>query len=193
MTRVSTLTEGSDFFKVVFSGQWKLHEQPDGSYFFDYDGDTFEHILCYLRTQSLATPVFPLFFDQTNGHDYIKYQRVLTMAQFLQIPRLEQWITEEEYSQALQIDVFANVHEGTRWISGKHDSSVKVEYYPFTENVRVFVCPRGVCSHRGRPNRCDLQCRRARVPGRDPFENVQIVSALEVRTKVVFPEGALSA
>ncbi len=48
-TSIETLTNECDYFTSYFSGRWETKYESDGSLFFDWNGDTFEHILDYQR------------------------------------------------------------------------------------------------------------------------------------------------
>jgi hypothetical protein len=62
---------------VLFSRQWG-DKQDDGSSFVDADADLFKHILRYLRRG-----VLPVFYD---------------------IERLEKWLSEKKYMEAIETD-----------------------------------------------------------------------------------------
>ena len=59
-TRVDTLTREKDtFFTALFSEQWELEMNPDDrSIFIDRDGRLFNHILTYLRTNTVPNNIW---------------------------------------------------------------------------------------------------------------------------------------
>ncbi|KAJ0419346.1 BTB/POZ protein [Aspergillus carlsbadensis] len=79
----STLTEQSTNFKSLLSGRWNS-ARSDGSYFVDADPDLFAHILNYLRRPD----VYPIFYDDVKGHDYLKYHALLSEARYFGIDAL---------------------------------------------------------------------------------------------------------
>jgi len=48
-TSVTTLTTKSNFFRAMFSGNYKNEKDENGAYFIDRDGSNFDIILNYLR------------------------------------------------------------------------------------------------------------------------------------------------
>lgn len=66
--------------------------------FVDLADDVFSHILQYLRTA-----ILPVFFDQSKGHDYALYYKILHGARHLEITRLARWIDEKKYLDAVKV------------------------------------------------------------------------------------------
>lgn len=82
-TTIETLTKYSDtrltYFKALFSRQWELGKDPkDDSIFIDRDGDLFEYILQYLRTDKIPIDI---------NHDLLR-QDLITEAQFYNLDSL---------------------------------------------------------------------------------------------------------
>ena len=59
-TTLSTLTKYPDsMLGAMFSGRHALVQQEDGSYFIDRDGETFSHVLSYLRDSNIVLALVP--------------------------------------------------------------------------------------------------------------------------------------
>ncbi|CCE31995.1 uncharacterized protein CPUR_05853 [Claviceps purpurea 20.1] len=101
ITTRDTLIRESQFFSRHFSGPWAEPPQ-DGIYFVDADPALFEHILRYLRQS-----VFPLFYRQSIGHNLGLYAALRKEAEFFQIQRLQTWLSQGRYLDA--------VHEKKGW------------------------------------------------------------------------------
>ncbi|PVH91437.1 hypothetical protein DM02DRAFT_472026, partial [Periconia macrospinosa] len=87
----------SEYFKNLFSGDWG-DKQDDGSYFIETDAHIFEHVLRYLRTG-----VLPIFYDNSAGHNFPLYQALLNEAMYFAIKRLQRWLRERKYLDAVKI------------------------------------------------------------------------------------------
>ncbi|KAK7936033.1 hypothetical protein PG985_001528 [Apiospora marii] len=116
-TTLSTLTNESTFFASMFSGDWNNPTTVDGVTFIDSDGHIFRHILAYLRSGR-----FPLFYDAGNHEfDFAQYQALLGEAKFFGIPRLQQWIEQHRYRDAIEVqrcsEFFNNRGELTELLS----------------------------------------------------------------------------
>jgi hypothetical protein len=126
----------SRYFDVLFSGRWG-DKQDDNSYFIEADSDVFEHILRYLRTG-----VLPIFYDNTNGHDYAKYHSLLGEAQYFGIDRLCRWIQERKYLDAVRIRHSADKPQPN--INIRADTQEDVTVHPITLSKPRFFCQLGV-------------------------------------------------
>jgi hypothetical protein len=89
------------WFNNLFSGKWG-DKQEDGSYFIEIDANIFEHILWYLRTG-----VLPVFYDRLVGHDFPLYQALLEESKYFAIDRLQKWLCERKYLDAVKIHYMA--------------------------------------------------------------------------------------
>ncbi|GAB1317180.1 BTB domain-containing protein [Madurella fahalii] len=183
VTTKETLTEESAFFASLLSGRWD-NAQEDGSYFIDTDPILFEHILRYLRRG-----VFPLFFDATKGHDYHLYLSLLEEARYFQIPRLEDWLQKKRYLDAVRADITAEQHDDNP--SFWHERltvpvDATMEYYPSWGTKKVYICPRGIFQHRGRPEACGRRCETARGESSDKFEEEPCLRVLTTKRVIVF-------
>ena len=56
--------------------------------------------------------LLPVFYGSLKGHDYSLYVAVLDEAKYFQIPRLERWIGDKKYIQAVTTAHTAAVVEG---------------------------------------------------------------------------------
>ncbi|KAG9250636.1 uncharacterized protein F5Z01DRAFT_609729, partial [Emericellopsis atlantica] len=86
------------YFDRLFSGKWD-DKKEDGSYFIETDANIFEHVLRYLRTG-----VLPVFYDSTAGHNFPLYQALLEESKYFAIDRLEKWLRERKYLEAVKIE-----------------------------------------------------------------------------------------
>jgi len=89
-------SDGSGFFRTLFSGNWSVRTQEDGSIFVDADPDVFDILLRYLRTG-----VFPLDFDLVRGHNYDMYNKLEQAADYYEIPLLHSWLTNKLYQNCV--------------------------------------------------------------------------------------------
>ncbi|ERF69681.1 hypothetical protein EPUS_03673 [Endocarpon pusillum Z07020] len=180
VTALATLTGESQFFSSMFSGNWHNTKQPDGSYFIDADPDLFAHILRYLRHNML-----PLFY--ANGHhDLGLYAALLGEAKYFQIPSLVKWLEHETYFRAVKVQRDVDEAENVLDLRDLTKSNEEVEYHPFRTTEKVYVCPRGISLHRGRPNACGRLCQRARGDDPEEYEDEDVYKALVIRKTVVF-------
>jgi len=180
-TTKDTLTE-SGFFTSLLSGRWDSALE-DGSYFIDADPTLFEHILRYLRRG-----VFPLFFDITNGHDYYLYLSLLEEARYFQIPRLEDWLEKKRYLEAVQVTSSSEQydHGEIDWQRSVVPAGTTLEYHPFWGTKMVYICPRFIPQHRGKPEACGRRCGAAQGDDDDTFEQEPSVRMLVIKRVVTF-------
>jgi hypothetical protein len=177
-TTRDTLTDESPFFLAFLSGRW-ADTQEDGSYFIDADPDLFSHILRYLRRG-----VLPLFYDNAKGHDHALYIALLEEAKYFQISRLEKWLRDKEYLQAVETRSWVDELEGLHWIDVKSSQEVG-EYAPRWVTERVYLCPRRIDVHRGNQGKCGRACANARGDGEDEFEDEEVLKTVVVRKQIV--------
>jgi hypothetical protein len=132
------------YFNNLFSGKWG-DKQEDSSYFIETDANLFEHILRYLRTG-----VLPLFYDRLAGHDFPLYQALLGESKYFAIGRLEKWLSEQKYLEAVKIQYIAKETQErgsyrkhtTRWPNG-HTSMVEDHFVEITttSNMETTILP----------------------------------------------------
>lgn len=183
-TGKETLADESQYFKTLFSGNWKPDVQPDGSYFLDADGDIFAHVLRYLRSK-----VFPLLFDRSKGFDFAIYTGIRQLANFLIIPRLEAWIANKRYEQAVKIFRQAVEVDACDMVDRFTPADFIVSHYPNWSTRKVYICPREITVHRGKPQKCGRDCDKARGGRPDTYEDEAFADkVLEVEESVCFME-----
>ena len=183
VTTSATLVQESQFFSTLLSGRWS-EKQPDGSYFIDADGQLFVHILAYLRRG-----VLPVFYDNAKGHDHALYAALLEEAKYFQITRLEDWIQGQLYLKAVKIMRSAEEVVDTAALTESTGADVDVEYHPSWRTIKVYICPRNIPRHRGKPSFCGRLCRRAQSDADDEYEEEDVVSTLVVRTQTIFDQS----
>ncbi|KAI1504828.1 hypothetical protein F5X99DRAFT_405831 [Biscogniauxia marginata] len=181
-----TLIGESDYFAARLN-RWNDVEE-DGSYFVDANPELFQHLLSYLRRGN-----YPLFFDfNTQMFDHAKYLALLGEAQYFRVRKLEEWISDKRYLEAVKLE------SSTTFIPDLDNESIKLLNDSVKHNARmnittgwylkkVYVCPRGIHVHRGDPKRCGQACRQKLAQdGGDPtFEDETIPTAVIVTTKVL--------
>jgi BTB/POZ domain-containing protein KCTD9 len=187
ITTRETLIAESDFFASLLSGRWDNAEE-DGSYFVDADADIFVHILRYLRRG-----VLPFFYDKLKGHDHALYLALLQEAKYFQITRLEEWLEKKQYLQALKTHYSATEVEGIVTYEIPRDPNTEREYHPAWGTKKVYVCPRGIVVHRGKPLVCGKDCRRAQGDDDDIYEEELVLRILIVEKQTIFDTQACVA
>jgi hypothetical protein len=143
------------YFKKLFSGKWGGIEE-DGSYFIETDANVFEHILRYLRTG-----VLPVFYDKTTGHNFSLYQALLEESKYFAIDRLQKWLCERKYLDAVKITYIATETQDRgsyekhttcgpdgrtfmvedRFIEIPTSSNMETTIVPVTQQQNSFYCP----------------------------------------------------
>ncbi|KAL2123496.1 hypothetical protein VTJ04DRAFT_3951 [Mycothermus thermophilus] len=185
-TLKATLLE-SRFFEILLGDRWDKGTQ-DEALFIDADPDLFEHILNYLRRG-----VFPLFYDAQKGFDYARYTALLGEARYFGISRLERWISQKKFLEAMRV-----VH-----IAEEYDEPPSRASYPAGTTIthctaswskrEVYVCPRDIEVHRGHPEKCGRRCHQERGDAPEKYETEDYVRVFLVRQEVVFyPEACMS-
>ncbi|RDW85500.1 hypothetical protein BP5796_03825 [Coleophoma crateriformis] len=188
----NTLINGSGFFKDL------LTSDPDDfetDFNIDADATLFPAIVAFLRRG-----IFPIYYDKDAGHDHIRYHALLQEAKYFRIPPLEKWLGEKRYLKAVRMnytfdwtDEFAIIQSGT---------SSQMSFHPTVREKQVYVCPRGIEVHRGKPAACGRQCRNARgsavniqtgeAGGNTCFEKEHVLEMLVVKKMMVVDETLLS-
>ena len=175
-TLPSTLTGESSYFASAFSGRWPGAQSKDGSFFIDADPVLFQHILRYLRHGA-----FPVFWNGGRGFDYALYAELLQEARYFGIVKLQDWIIEKKYLQAI------NVRYSAKEIIGPSDLSefntgtgphVERTYHVSWKPEQRYRCPRDIFFHHGDPSRCGRACEKAKSDGESEYENVQVMHTL---------------
>ncbi|KAL9611783.1 MAG: hypothetical protein Q9167_003594 [Letrouitia subvulpina] len=168
---------GSGYLSSISSGRWEDSKQADGSYFIDVDPDAFKHVLRYLRHG-----VYPLCYDNVKGHDYAMYENIRTAAEYLVVEKLEDWLTERKYLDAVTKEHSLEVEEGLA--SHTIGSNVKVKYHHTYRTKKCYVCPRGIICHYDNRWKCGRECMKVRGNASDQYEDVQTPSYLVLKETV---------
>ena len=174
----NTLTDESGFFASLLSGRWD-NAQVGGSYFIDADGDLFVHILRYLRRG-----IFPLFYDNSKGFDHALYLALLVEARYFQLPRLESWIKEQKYLQAVKLEFSAETFQGIYTLAENTKTDVEIQHHPQFVIRKMYRCPRGIAMHRGNPQACGRQCMKARGD-EDQYEDEEVWNTMKICKRTV--------
>ena len=154
------------------------------------DGDVFEHVLRYLRHETM-----PLFYDDGKGHEYGLYLAVLEQARFFGVEPLQKWLEEQKYLQAVKVVYSARELGGLGGggdVAGLTGSHVKFEHHVAWKTTKVYLCPRGIPVHRGDRSACGRLCRNAQGDADDEYEDEVVLKILEVR-KVTTLDPKVSA
>lgn len=172
---------GATYFQALLSGRWKA--QDDGSFFIDADPRLFEHILSFLRHNTL-----PLFYDRTKGHDHGLYMALLGEAEYLGVEGLVRYLREKVYLQVVKVRHSAeelNTLEDVDLIVGM---DTEVEYHVVRNKKKVYVCPRSISLHRGQPQLCGRQCQNAKGGAGNLFEDENVMKLVRVKRQLIVDE-----
>ncbi|KAL1597846.1 hypothetical protein SLS60_008333 [Paraconiothyrium brasiliense] len=168
-TYKSTLQDAG-YFAPYLEGRWEWPKEKDGSFFCDADPDIFAHVLRYLRRPS----GYPLFWTKANGFDYDLYHRLEGAAIDFQIKDLENWIKNKTYLKAITMEATTSARKvGTYWPKGevKQSGDVNIDCIVVPRTEKVYVCPRDMPAHRGRPEGCSHACHKVRNGGPHRYED----------------------
>ena len=153
VTSVDTLASQSEYFAALFSGRWASNtgsssKKIDADCFVDANGDTFEHILEFLRTG-----VRPLSYHIKKGHNYWLYAKVAEQARYFFIPTLIEWFDEKRYLKLVSERWTAKLHEEPfdAVISSRVAlcPSRQFIFHLTTVTRKVYVCPQRFVSREG--------------------------------------------
>ncbi|KAL4810941.1 hypothetical protein BDV18DRAFT_155557 [Aspergillus unguis] len=181
-TRGTLIDKSLFFFRMLVPKQPST--RPDGSWFIDADPDLFEHILRFLRRG-----VYPVFYDTVKGHDLALYHDLLREAKFYEVFRLQRWLEEKQYMDAVKVS-FSIKEIDINWPVPSQDlgpGNTDVQYLSSWVPNHVYLCPRGIESHKGHQELCGRKCRN--MSGYDEiWDEVHVPKVLEVRKHVEFAE-----
>jgi len=184
ITTFMTLTEESGFFSALLSGRWD-NAQADRSYFIDADPKLFEHILRYLRRR-----VFPIFYDKSTGHDYAMYLALLEEAKYFRIPRLEKWLDDKIYLQAVKVRYSAMELSEIDAIENTVETNTELVYHPTWKSRKVYLCPRRIFVHRGNRIACGRACEKARGENyEDEYEDELVMKGLAIQKTTIVDQS----
>ncbi|KAB8240713.1 BTB/POZ protein [Aspergillus flavus] len=175
-----TLVGESGFFASLLSGRWNS-ASDDGSYFIDADPYLFDHVLRYLRRG-----IFPIFYDPVKGHKFPVYHALLEESKYFQISRLEKWLKNQTYLEAVRVEHSVEVRNGSSFRCTRLATSI-VEYHPEWRTEKVYVCPQKKTKHLGKQRLCQKKCSKAQDDRAADYEEVPTVEALlVVEKKIIF-------
>jgi hypothetical protein len=106
-TRKFTL-QTSPYFEHMLSGRWNVDLLPDGSLPIHADPDIFSVLLGYMRRPA----VYPLFWTEEQGFDYVTHNKLMAEADFFGLDDLETWILERRYLKAVKEHLTMTFYEG---------------------------------------------------------------------------------
>ena len=192
-----TLTGESTYFAARLSSRWD-DKQEDGSFFIDSDPNLFEDILTFCRSGT-----FPLFFDMaTECFDYSRYAALLGEARYFGIGRLEKWISEQKYLEAVVIKRAAiavsdneKSDKAKTYLNSTRPANAKISVTCTWGSDKVYICPRTIPVHRGEPDKCGQACLQAREAygGRIWYEDIPVLRIVVLSRELVFnPQVCLS-
>jgi hypothetical protein len=179
----NTLRSGSGLFHRQLSDNYTWSPQADGSYFMDADPDLFAHLLRFMRRPE----IFPLFYTKANGFDYDLYNRLEAEAEYFQMDDLREWIQDKKYLKAVVTVIRSPMFDDLDELRTDTINANETEDRETTPRTRrVYICPRDIAAHRGRPKKCGVACNRARGSNRDRYMDEDYVEVVSVRKEVKF-------
>ena len=192
----------SIYFNNLFSGKWG-DKQEDGSYFIETNADIFDHILQYLRTG-----VRPVFYDMKAGHNFPLYQALLSEAMYFAIDRLQKWLCERKYLDAVKIYHIATETQDResyrkhttndtnsrtfmledRFVEIATSSNMEITMVPITQQSNSFYCPESKhgTSSEQYCRSCVVRAKEDRNPGNGGWRTEDQLKWCIVRKEVVF-------
>ncbi|PQE14375.1 BTB POZ domain-containing protein [Rutstroemia sp. NJR-2017a BBW] len=173
----------SPFFALLLSNAL-YGKQKDGSYFIDADPELFAHILRYLRRG-----ILPIFYDNATGHNHALYGLLLEEAEYFQLPRLKNWLSEKKYLQAVTTRCWVDELEGKHFSDVRGSDEVGDYSWRWHTN-RTYLCPRRIPVHKGNPKACGQLCSEARVEGVTEYEEEEVLKTLVVRKQIIVDHQA---
>ncbi|KAI9732129.1 MAG: hypothetical protein M1834_004225 [Cirrosporium novae-zelandiae] len=182
ITTHNTMTSQSTFFFELLSSP-SNSQQVDGSYFIDADPDVFVHILRYLRRG-----VLPIFYDKVKGHDYAQYLALLKEARYFRITRLEKWLSDKRYLEAIKVMHEIDELDGASRISEIKGADVEVDYRPMRITKQVYICPQNIFVHQGNPSACGRRCRSIQGDAPDKYITEEYWKTIAIRKRPILNE-----
>ena len=174
---------GAEMLCNMVSGRWPSAKQKDGTYIVDSDPELFKHILPFLRTDA-----YPLFWDQTKGHDFGLYAALQHEAYYLGAFNLAEWLKAKKYLEVVDVNIKFEWHEHVEDYCSEKDherlpSNISTKYYITRWTREALECPRGIAAHTALSS-CGWQCKAAE----DPTEGTGV---LVVRREIFFANTKL--
>ena len=148
--------------------------------------------------------VFPLFYSKMNGFDYDLYNRLQAEALYFQTDTLYEWIKDKaccmrqsnsnstnsylEIPQRYQSQNFRVVHSldyVQQEILPVHKTE---ELHVVPRTRKVYLCPRQIASHKGRPELCGAACHKRQADNAVEYEDVGFLQVVSLQKEIVFDE-----
>ncbi|KAF2456532.1 hypothetical protein BDY21DRAFT_422324 [Lineolata rhizophorae] len=150
--RTFTTTWGT-IYSLDHSIGEEIGPYKDDQYFLDADGDTFAYILQYLRSRVLPIIRVP----GTQEYDIHQYALLLADARRFQITPLVDWIQSNLFMNAVTYKMHRRAGKIEDLEVPAQGDGARVRFTPTWFKSDVYVCPRGIPSHRGVPRNCGKQ------------------------------------
>lgn len=179
--------EGSNYFRALFENK----PPSNGNICRDIDVDpsVFSYVLRFLRDGAL-----PLFYDRSRGHDYGQYEAILNQARNFEVDGLVSYLANKRYLSAVKIQhTIERIEEVNGYFAEHHQretvgSDVEIEYHVTSDKKKVYVCPRGILGHRGRPMACGRQCHNVQGEAPAEYEEEGVLKILKIKKRVIVEE-----
>jgi BTB/POZ domain-containing protein KCTD9 len=78
---------------------------------------------------------------RVNGHNHVLYSTLLEEARFFDIDRLEKWLSEKKYLEAVKIVQSVAETDNLNKLATTVNGDVEIVYHPAWKKVRVYYCP----------------------------------------------------
>ena len=115
---------------------------------------------------------------------------LLAEANYFGVEGLVRYLKEKEYHQSIRVRHTAEEIDDLVDVSQTMGADMEMEYHTTWSKEKVYVCPRGIFVHRGRPEKCGRQCRNA-AGEEDEFEDETIMKMVRVSKQVIFDQRVL--
>lgn len=142
-TQKATLQTSPYFRNLLARWDDNCDKEDDGSYVVDADGDTFQHILNFMRRPSK----FPLFWTKEAGFDYVLYNKLEVEADYFLLQDLRDWIRQKRYLVAVRTTVQVIVISEAdikRLNKGIYTAGTEVQsYFGSYSGEKRYRCPCG--------------------------------------------------
>ncbi|KAF2658828.1 hypothetical protein K491DRAFT_755909 [Lophiostoma macrostomum CBS 122681] len=187
----STLTATSGHLRALLSEEkWTIQKQEDGSIYVEADPEVFCHLLRFMRQPE----VYPLFWTLTEGFDYNLYNLLEKQAVYFQVDGLADWIRKKEYQKVIKFRRSEPKTEELQSMSSYETcANEEIERYSIKRTEKVYVCPRGILSHRGHPEQCGRQCRNARGDEPYDYEEKEVIEVVSIMKSISYDPKICSA
>jgi hypothetical protein len=110
---------------------------------------------------------------------------LLEEAKFFAIPRLEMWLSDKQYLNAVRFVYEVNVMEGCSGLGFTVRSEQDIEYKLIGITKQQYVCPRAIPVHK-KPTDCGKECEKKRGAAGIAYVDVGIAQTMVIRKETVF-------